>query len=154
MNIENLEKLRIETKNLSVYDIVRLINDNKLVFDDKDYVNTDMVNGMESRIIERMMVYDIPNKLLYFMEKNGKWECISVYASHVLPALKHFIVDKTLKLTDLDYLKDLTTIGYEDLHPKYQRNIGNSRIFIHVIRESTPDKIKEIIINRINLDEM
>ncbi len=154
MNIENLENLRIYTKDVSVWNIVTLIEYNELIFEDKDYANADMIVGVESRVIERMMVHDIPNRPLYFMEKNNKWECISVYASHVLPAIKHFVIDKSLKLTDLDFLKDLTTLGYDDLHPKYQRHITNSRMFIHIIREETPDKIKEILINRINLDEI
>jgi hypothetical protein len=154
MNIENLENLRIDTKEVSVWDIISRIEYNELVFEDKDYANAAMIVGVESRVIERMLVHDIPNRPLYFMEKDVKWECISVYASHVLPAIKHFVVDKTLKLVDLDYLKDLTTMGYDNLHPKYQRRITNSRMLFHVIYESTPDKIKEIILNRIALDEM
>jgi hypothetical protein len=154
MNIENLENLGIFIEEMSVYNILALMNANRFIFEDKEYANTEMVAGVESRVIERMMVHDIPNRPLYFMEKDNKWECISVYASHVLPAIKHFIVDKSLKLTDLDYLKDFTTMGYDDLHPKYQRKIKDSRMFIHIIQESTPDKIKEIILNRINLDEI
>ena len=154
MNIDNLENLRIHTHDMSVCGVISLMNDAMLVFEDKDYANAAMIVGVESRVIERMIVHDIPNRPLYFMEKNNKWECISVYASHVLPAIKHFIVDRTLKLVDLDYLKDLTTMGYDDLHPKYQRYIQNSRMLFHVIHEDTPDKIKEILINRIALDEM
>jgi hypothetical protein len=101
-----------------------------------------------SRLIESILIR-IPLPAFYIDATNDeKW--IVVDGLRRLTTLKEFVLDKTLRLTKLDFLKQLEGKTYDELHRSYQRRIDETLLTIYLIEKGTPDGVKFNIFKRIN----
>lgn len=101
----------------------------------------------QSRLIESLIIR-IPLPSFYFDDDNDVF--IVVDGLQRLSAIKRFVVDKDLRLTNLEYLKELEGCGYDDLPKPFQRRIRESEIMAFVIRKGTPARVRISIFTRIN----
>lgn len=104
--------------------------------------------GKQSRLIESIMLR-IPIPAFYF--DGTMWDrWVIIDGLQRLTALKAFFVDKTLKLTGLEYLTQFNGMGFDDLPGSRIRRMRETQMFCYIIRPGAPDNLKYNIFKRVN----
>ena len=105
-------------------------------------------NKKMSRLIESILL-KLPLPVLYFDVSNPeKW--IVVDGLQRLSSIKKFMVDKKLKLHDLEFLTELNDKSYDDLDRSLKRVIEDTQLITYQIEAQTPKKVRYSIFHRIN----
>lgn len=101
----------------------------------------------KSELIESLIM-GLPLPIFYFNEdKQGR--LIVVDGRQRLTALFQYI-NNEFKLGELKILKDLSKKSFTELDPLYQSRIEDYQIIAHIIKPSTPDRVKFDIFDRVN----
>lgn len=102
----------------------------------------------QSRLIESLMLR-IPIPAFYFDGTNDeKW--IVVDGLQRLTAIRRFVIDQDLKLSDLEYLTEHEGKTFDELPRPLQRAIREADIVWYLIMPGTPEKVKFDVFRRIN----
>ncbi|MCM2286657.1 MAG: DUF262 domain-containing protein [Desulfobacula sp.] len=105
-------------------------------------------NAKMSRLIESILIR-FPLPAFYFDASNEeKW--LIVDGLQRLSAIRKFVIEKKLKLSGLEYLKDFKGLGYDDLLRTYTRRIDECPVTLFLIQPGTPEAVKYSIFRRIN----
>lgn len=104
-----------------------------------------------SRLIESMMLR-IPIPSLYVdssaSEHDEFW--VVVDGLQRLTAVKKFVVDKTLRLQNLEYLNNLNGMTFDELPWSFRNRIELTQLTISCIERGTPEQVKFNVFRRIN----
>lgn len=101
-----------------------------------------------SRLIESILL-KLPLPVFYFdVTDPDKW--IVVDGLQRLSTLKKFIVEKKLKLYDLEFLQQLNNKKFDDLERNLKRVIDETQVVTYQIEAQTPKEVRYSIFNRIN----
>lgn len=102
----------------------------------------------KSQLIESLILR-IPLPAFYFDgTDNDRW--IVIDGLQRITALKEFFIDKSLRLTGLEFLKDLEGLGYNEMPKVYLRRMKETQVICYIINPGAPTNLKYNIFKRIN----
>lgn len=142
-------QIDISPKNLSL-DIIlgRVENDEVDLMPDFQRRAGLWTTTQKSQLIESLILR-IPLPAFYFDgTDNDRW--IVIDGLQRLTALKEFFIDKSLRLTGLEFLKDLEGLGYNEMPKVYLRRMKETQVICYIINPGAPTNLKYNIFKRIN----
>jgi hypothetical protein len=102
----------------------------------------------KSRLIESLML-KIPLPLFYVAaDLDENWKIVD--GLQRVSTIRQFMVDKSFKLKDLEFLTDFNGFSLEKLPMKYRNRISDSMFQFAVISATTPQEVQRNIFKRLN----
>lgn len=143
------KKVRIHTNTISLDALCQRIEHNEInlkpAYQRRDDIWT---HTAQSRLVESLLIR-VPIPAFYVdATTEDNWQVID--GLQRMSILKKFVVDKTMQLKNLEFIKELNGLTYDELHRKFQRRILETQVIIFAIQPGTPTNIKFNIFKRVN----
>lgn len=143
------KSIKITPKTTSLDNVIKRLIHNEIDLNPDFQRNSGLWDNTKmSRLIESIILR-LPLPIFYFdVSNNNNW--IVIDGLHRLTTIKKFVVDRSLKLTNLEFLTDLKNKKFEDLDRSIQRTIEETEIVTYQMEPQTPKEVRYSVFNRIN----
>ena len=136
--------IKVSTENIFLSKFIEKLKKNEINLGTKD-----IKDEKEMSILIESILLRLPLTIFYFDVSNpNKWEIID--GSWRIIVLKKFIIDKSFKLKDLEFLQKLNGKGYEELDKSFKRIIDDTNIITYQVEAQTPKEMRDSIYKRIH----
>lgn len=147
LTLFDASKIRITSQLMSLDVLIRRLQDDRIKMPGQLSGARAWPAARQSRLIESILIR-IPLPTFYIdATEDHHWKIIDGFQR--LNALLGFVIDKKLKLTQLEFL-DLEGYGYTDLPLNLQRRIAETQVSVHFVQEGTPLEVIYNIFRRVN----
>lgn len=145
----NTRQIRIESKSGNMQTLLSRLRNKEIVLDpDFQRMGGIWSEQNQSRLIESLMLC-IPIPAFYFDgTNNDRW--LVVDGLQRLTAIKRFVLQKALCLTNLEFLREYEGKYFDDLPRPLQRAIEEADLVWYLIMPGTPANVKFTVFRRIN----
>lgn len=143
------KSIKITPKTTSLDNVIKRLIHNEIDLNPDFQRNSGLWDNTKmSRLIESIILR-LPLPIFYFdVSNNNNW--IVIDGLQRLTTIKKFVVDRSLKLTNLEFLTDLKNKKFEDLDRSIQRTIEETEIVTYQMEPQTPKEVRYSVFNRIN----
>ena len=136
--------IKVSTENITLSKFIDKLKNNEIDLESKD-----IKDEKEMSILIESILLRLPLTIFYFDVSNpNKWKVIDGLWRVIV--LKKFIIDRSFKLKDLEFLKKLNGIGYRELDKSFKRIIDDINIITYQVEAQTPKEVRDSIYKRIN----
>lgn len=146
--------INIDTHPMNIGDLIEMIDANWINFD-TEYQRLQNLwsEDFQSRLIESILL-GLRLPAFYFEEvSRRKWNIID--GLQRCCAIRNFCVNKTLKLSGLEFLgKEFNGKGYDDFPFEIRRDLRMLPITVNILQKGTPTEVKYILFKRLNTGGM
>lgn len=144
------DKIRIDHQSVNLGTLIEMLQFNEIDLMPDFQREGDLWNETQkSQLIESVLL-GLPLPSFYFSvdKKTNKWMVVD--GLQRLSTFKAFCVDKTLKLSGLEFLESYKGKKYDELSRADFRKISGFKINQYVIDKETPQEVKFLIFKRVN----
>lgn len=140
--------ISIGTRLMTVKDILNRLEENKLIAPEFQRNKNIWTKTAKSRLIESLLL-QIPLPAFYIDATNDEqWFVID--GMQRITTFQQFVNEQSFTLNGLDFFTDLHGKNYQQLLPRWQRRITETKLTIHLILRGTSSEISFNIFRRIN----
>ena len=145
----NPNKIKVKSFSYSVGQIIQDIEDGVVNLDTEFQRLPNLWNNTKKSHFIESLLLNLPIPSFYFNERNENyWEVID--GLQRISTLKSFVIDGTLVLNELDFLKELNGKTFKSLPNSFQKRITRFAITVYLIEKGTPNEVKYHIFMRVN----